>query len=140
MPPAAAGKHCRYIKTKFRKITSAFPKSAYIFLYPALGTSLARKSRETQYRAKAAKKNVFIPCAAIRQEGGENSRPDSGTYMTMPPQTFSTWPVMYLAASEARKATASATSAGVPSSPSGIRACIFWRCSSFSLSVMAVRI
>ena len=38
----------------------------------------------------------------------------------MPPLTASTCPVMYPAASDARKHTAAATSSGVPKRPSGI--------------------
>ena len=41
-------------------------------------------------------------------------------YTVIPPSTVSTWPVMKLAASLARNRTASATSCGSPSRPSGI--------------------
>src|SRR5207248_3458223 len=40
--------------------------------------------------------------------------------ITSPPSTLRTWPVTYAAASDTRKAAASATSAGAPSRPSGI--------------------
>ena len=41
--------------------------------------------------------------------------------ITRPPSTASTWPVMKAASSEARKATADATSSAVPKRPSGVR-------------------
>src|SRR5574338_888876 len=42
------------------------------------------------------------------------------TYIYIPPLTARTWPVIYDAASEARKHTADATSSGDPRRPSGI--------------------
>src|SRR5215831_5213145 len=48
--------------------------------------------------------------------------------MYMPPLTCSVAPVMYPASREARKATACATSSGVPRRPSGIRSISFSRC------------
>jgi hypothetical protein len=42
----------------------------------------------------------------------------------MPPSTTRTWPVMYRARSEDRKTTASATSSGSPTRPSGVRSAV----------------
>ena len=40
--------------------------------------------------------------------------------MMLPPSTTSVWPVMYAASSQARKATAAATSRAVPARPTGV--------------------
>ena len=70
------------------------------------------------------------------------SRPDPAktTQITVPPSTGSTWPVMYDAASEAKKTNVAAISSGSAQRPSGMRAMVF--AASFSLlrmfSVIAV--
>src|SRR5439155_154913 len=45
-------------------------------------------------------------------------------HITVPPSTHSTWPVMYAASSEARKANAPATSSGSAKRPSGMRSSV----------------
>ena len=63
-----------------------------------------------------------------RPAAGSTGRPSGrvgstvGYIITRPPSTARTWPVMKAASSEARKATAAATSSVVPNRPSGVRA------------------
>ncbi len=58
--------------------------------------------------------------------------------ISMPPFTFSTWPVIYDASSDAKNATAPASSSGVPTRPNGICFTAFCLKSSLKTAVMAV--
>ena len=62
--------------------------------------------------------------AALLREGRAtqtgSTRVGDPRYITMPPSTVSTWPVMYFASGAARKATAAAMSSASPNLPNGI--------------------
>ena len=59
-------------------------------------------------------------------------------HMPIPPSTWSTWPVMYPASSEAKKATAAATSSGAPGRPAGMADSMASRAASGRAAVMSV--